>query len=80
MVYKMNNDVENDSDKMMTTIKSIGVLAFMVCLFIFSWNIAFEIIGFPHGAEYVLCFILTMIIFSVIVTLLTFIVRAMKGD
>lgn len=64
----------------MNGFKTIFILFIMICVLIFCWNISYDIIGYPHGAEFILCGLLTIVLFAVFVTIGTFIIRAFNGD
>lgn len=50
-----------DDEKALTTKdKILGFITLVI--FIISWNIAYDIIGYPHGFEYVKCFFLALVI------------------
>ena len=70
--------MSNNKDKL--GFKGYAIIGGVIALFIFCWNIAYDIIGYPHDAEYVFVFILTLFLFAVAVTILTAIVRACVGD
>lgn len=60
--------------------KGVAILGGIIALFIFCWNIAYDIIGYPHGSEYVFVFLLTLVLFAVAVGIITAIGRAFTGD
>lgn len=70
----------NEQQKKGSTFGGIVVIGFAIFLYCISWSLAYDFIGYPRGGEYVWCFILSLIIFAVIVTILTAIKRAFKGD
>ena len=60
--------------------KGVAILGGTIALFIFCWNIAYDIIDTPHGGEYVFVFLLTLVLYAVAVTIITAIGRAFTGD
>lgn len=57
-------------------LKGVIVVVVSLALFIFSWNIAYDIIGYPSGAKLGLCLILTLVIFAILVSILTLITKS----
>lgn len=70
--------MSNNKDKL--GFKGFAIIGGVIVLFIACWNIAYDIVGYPHDAEYVLVFILTLFLFAVAVAILTAIGRAFTGD
>jgi multisubunit Na+/H+ antiporter MnhB subunit len=60
--------------------KGVAILGGIIALFIFCWNIAYDIIGYPHGSEYVFVFLLTLVLFAVAVGIIAAIGSAFTGD
>jgi hypothetical protein len=72
--------MDTEQQKTRSKFGGVVVIGFTIFLFCFCWNIAYDIIGYPRGGEYVWCFILTLIIFSIVVAVITAIKKAFKGD
>jgi phosphatidylserine synthase len=71
--------MSNENEKI--GFKGVAIIAGMIALFIFCWNVAYDLTGRPNSAgEFVLCFIVTLIILAVVVTILTHIGKAFRGE
>lgn len=70
------NSIDDDEKKISTKDKVLGFMSLVI--FIISWNIAYDIIGYPHGFEYVKCFFLALIITIVFIVALNFFISMFK--
>lgn len=65
--YKYSNEDHLDDQRITDDEKPLTkkdkILGFVtLVVFIISWNISYDIIGYPHGFDYVKCFFLAIVI------------------